>query len=58
MIQVRVRDQRVLDQALLGAGEGTAHGAGVNQIPLVDEKRGRALTESFGSIGAEHSYLH
>ena len=58
MIEVRVRDERVLDDDLLGAGERTADRAAVDENGVVDEECGGALSESFGSIGAEHSDLH
>ena len=58
MVQVRVGDERVLDRELLGAGERAADGATVDEDGVVDEKCGRTLRESLGSIRAEHSDLH
>jgi hypothetical protein len=48
----------VLDEGLLGHGQRTANGARVDEDSVVDEEGRGPLTESFGSVGAEYSYLH
>src|SRR5947199_224774 len=58
MVQVRVRDQRVLDRELLGNRQRARHGARVDQRPVVDEKRGGAVPEPLAAEGAEHAEFH
>ncbi len=53
-----MRHERVLDRELLGARQGAADGAAVDQESVVDEESGRPLRESLGSVCAEHSDLH
>ena len=58
VVEMRMRDERVLDLRLLGQGERATDRAGIDQDAVVDEEGRGALTESFGSVGAEHSNLH
>ena len=58
VVQMGVRDDRVLDGKLVGNGERAAHAAGVDEHLVVDEKGRRAMPETFAAEGAEHANLH
>ncbi len=58
MIQVGVGQESVLDLDLLGDGQGAAHGSRVDQDPIVDEERRRALPLAFASKRPEDLDLH
>jgi hypothetical protein len=53
-----VGQESMLDLDLLGDGQGAAHGSRVDQDPIVDEERRRALPLAFASKRPEDLDLH
>ena len=58
VIEVRVGDEGVLDDELLGDGEGARDGARIDEHAVVNEERGGSLPGTLAAKGAEHADLH
>src|SRR5437870_1166465 len=58
VVEVRVGQEGVLDLELLVDGQGSGHGARVDEDAVVDEERGRPLPEPLAAEGPEHLDLH